>query len=192
MAKLQNFNGKFCESEYEQAFLSYLQEEGWKYLAGTQVVRHKKRAVLVEEDLKTFLAARNPDLTKDEIQEIMDKIRLVGSESDFATLHKVYGWMVNGIQFTPKNGRARMVNLIDFENHENNIFRAVNQFTVEYTNNGKTKVRIPDILLFVNGLPLCIIELKNPSESNAPFSMLMSKLQFAIGGIFLIFYIIVL
>lgn len=167
MAKLQNFNGKFCESEYEQAFLSYLQEEGWKYLAGTQVVRHKKRAVLVEEDLKTFLAARNPDLTKDEVQEIMDKIRLVGSESDFATLHKVYGWMVNGIQFTPKNGRARMVNLIDFENHENNIFRAVNQFTVEYTNNGKTKVRIPDILLFVNGLPLCIIELKNPSESNA-------------------------
>lgn len=42
MAKLQNFNGKLCESEYEEAFLSYLQEAGWKCLAGSQVVRNKK------------------------------------------------------------------------------------------------------------------------------------------------------
>lgn len=167
MAKLKNFNGKLCESDYEAAFLSYLQEEGWNYLAGNQVVRNKKRDVLAEEDLKSFLVKTNPDFAKDEVQEIVDKVRLVGAESDFATLHKVYGWMVNGIQFTPKDGLARMVNLIDFENPQNNIFCAVNQFAVEYTNNGKTKPRIPDILLFVNGLPLCIIELKNPSEPNA-------------------------
>lgn len=117
--------------------------------------------------MKAFLAETNPDLAPDEVQEIVDKVRLVGSESDFATLHKIYGWMVNGIQFTPKDGLARMVNLIDFEYHKNNVYRAVNQFAVEYTNNGKAKVRIPDILLFVNGLPLCIIELKNPSEANA-------------------------
>ena len=71
------------------------------------------------------------------------------------------------MQFTPKDGLARMVNLIDFENPQNNIFCAVNQFSVEYTNNGKNEVRIPDILLYVNGLPLCIIELKSPSEPNA-------------------------
>ena len=60
-----------------------------------------------------------------------------------------------------------MVPLIDFEHPENNIFRAVNQFTVEYTNNGQTENRRPDILLFVNGLPLCVIELKNPADANA-------------------------
>ena len=49
----------------------------------------------------------------------------------------------------------------------NNVFRAVNQFTVEYTNNGQTQTRRPDILLFVNGMPLCIIELKNPADKNA-------------------------
>ena len=57
-----------------------------------------------------------------------------------------------------------MVNLIEFEDPEKNVFRAVNQFTVEYTNNGQTQTRRPDILLFVNGMPLCIIELKNPAD----------------------------
>ena len=60
-----------------------------------------------------------------------------------------------------------MVNLIDFENPEKNVFRAVNQFIVEYTNNGQTENRRPDILLFVNGIPLCIVELKNPADGNA-------------------------
>ena len=60
-----------------------------------------------------------------------------------------------------------MVTLIDYEKPENNIFRAVNQFTVEYTNNGQTKTRRPDILLFVNGLPLCVMELKNPADAHA-------------------------
>ena len=57
--------------------------------------------------------------------------------------------------------------LIDFENPENNIFRVVNQFAVEYTNNGQTETRRPDILLYVNGLPLCIFELKNPADPTA-------------------------
>ena len=97
----------------------------------------------------------------------MDNVRLVGAESDFATLHKVYGWMVDGVQFTPQAGLPRMVNLIDFENPENNLFRAVNQFTVEYTNNGQKETRRPDVILFVNGMPLCVIELKNPADAHA-------------------------
>lgn len=90
-------------------------------------------------------------------------MRLVGAENDFATLHKVYGWMIDGVQFTPQSGTPRMVALIDYENPGNNIFRCVNQFTVEYVNNGQKQTRRPDVLLFVNGLPLCVIELKNPA-----------------------------
>ena len=114
MAKLQNFNGKFCESDYEEAILSYL-EEGWNYLAGSQVSRTFFRDVLIVDDMKVFLSKTNPDLTAEDVQEIVDKVRLAGAESDFATLHKVYGWMANGIQFAPKDGLARMVQLIDFE-----------------------------------------------------------------------------
>ena len=113
------------------------------------------------------MSKTNADLTADEIHQIMDKVRLVGAESEFSTLHTVYGWMVDGVQFTPQSGLARMVALIDFEHPENNIFRAVNQFTVEYINNGQKENRRPDILLYVNGMPLCIIELKNPADANA-------------------------
>ena len=120
--------------------------------------------------MEQFLSKTNPDLIADEIRQIMDTVRLVGADSEFATLHKVYGWMVDGIQFTPQSGLARMVNLIDFENPDNNIFRAVNQFTVEYTNNGQKENRRPDILLFVNGMPLCVIELKNPADRSSNLS----------------------
>lgn len=167
MAKLQNYNGRFCESEFENAFLAYLEAEDWQYLAGSSMARRSKRDVLYEDDLEQFLSKTNPDLTVDEVRQLMDTVRLAGAESDFATLHKVYGWMVNGIQFTPQSGEPRMIALIDFEHPDSNIFRAVNQFTVEYTNNGQVENRRPDILLFVNGLPLCIIELKNPADANA-------------------------
>lgn len=167
MAKLQNYNGHYCESQYEYAFLSFLEDEGWHYLAGNSIHRSSKRDVLYLDDMEQFLSKNNPDLTAEEVQQIMDTVRLVGAESDFATLHKVYGWMVDGVQFTPQTGLPQMVNLIDFEHPENNLFRAVNQFTVEYTNNGQKENRRPDIVLFVNGMPLCIIELKNPADANA-------------------------
>lgn len=117
--------------------------------------------------MEQFLSKTNSDLTADEIRQIMDSVRLVGSESEFSTLHKVYSWMVNGIQFVPQTGLARMISLIDFEHPQSNIFHVVNQFSVEYTNNGQKETRRPDILLFVNGMPLCIIELKNPADANA-------------------------
>lgn len=167
MAKLHNYNGHYCESQYEYAFISFLENEGWTYLAGNSIPRDSKRDVLYMDDMEQFLSKTNPDLTAEEVRQIMDTVRLVGAESDFATLHKVYGWMVDGVQFTPQAGLPRMVNLIDFENPENNLFRAVNQFTVEYTNNGQKENRRPDVILFVNGMPLCVIELKNPSDANA-------------------------
>ena len=167
MAKLQNYNGRYCEQEYEYAFLAYLEAEGWQYLSGNSIVRASKRDVLYMDDLEHFLSSTQPDLLTDEIRQIMDTVRLAGAESDFATLHKLYGWMVNGIQFTAKNGITRMVALIDFDHPEANVFRVVNQLKVEYVNNGMVENRRPDVLLFVNGMPLCVIELKNPADAHA-------------------------
>ena len=167
MAKLKEYNGHYCESEYEYAFIGFLEAEGWDYIAGNNINRISKRDVLIADDFKKFIANTNPELTEDEVTQIFDNVRLVGAESDFATLHKVYGWMVDGIQFTPQDGLAKMVPLIDFENPDKNIFRVVNQFAVEYTNNGQKENRRPDVLLFVNGMPLCVVELKNPADANA-------------------------
>ena len=167
MAKLKEYNGYYCESEYEYAYIGFLEAESWQYLSGNNIPRPSKRDVLYTDDLAAFLSKKNPDLNADEISQLVDNVRLVGAESDFATLHKVYGWMVDGIQFTPQSGMARMVSLIDFDTTKNNIFRVVNQFVVEYTNNCKKENRRPDVLLYVNGMPLCVIELKNPADANA-------------------------
>ncbi len=169
MAKhhLTNINGRFVESDFENALILFLEAEGWQYLYGDNIPRNDRKEVLYMDDLLQFLEKTNPDLEDDDIRRIADNIRLVGSDSDFATLHLMYGWMVNGMQYTPKSGIARMVALIDFGNIGNNTFRAVNQFTVEYVNNGETKTRRPDVLLYINGLPVCVIELKSPSAANA-------------------------
>lgn len=166
MTTLTNYNGRYCESEFEDAFVGFLENAGWQYTAGNDIHRSKSE-VLIAEDFKQFIAETNPQLTNEEVTQIYDNVRLAGAENDFATLHKVYGWMVDGVQFTPQNSLAQMVPLIDFEHPENNIFRVVNQFVVEYTNNGQKENRRPDVLLFVNGLPLCVIELKNPADAHA-------------------------
>ena len=167
MAKLKEYNGRYCESEYEYAFIGFLESEGWRYSSGNSIFRVNKRDMLLADDFKKFITDTSSDLTEDEVTQIFDSVRLVGAESDFATLHKVYGWLVDGIRFIARDGLPRMIPLIDFENPDKNIFRVVNQFTVEYTNNGRKKNRRPDVLLFVNGVPLCIIELKNPVDANA-------------------------
>ena len=104
MAKLKEFNGRYCESDYENAFISFLEGVGWQYLSGGSMPRDSQRQILYTDDLEQFLSNANSELTPDEVRQIIDTVRLAGAESDFATLHKVYGWMVNGIQFTPQNG----------------------------------------------------------------------------------------
>ena len=167
MAKLKNYNGRYCESDYEYAFIAFLENVGWTYTAGNNISRAKKTDVLIAEDFRAFIEKTNPDLLTEEVEQLYDTVRLAGAESDFATLHKVYKWMVDGIKFTPQSSLQMMVSLIDFDTPENNIFRVVNQLTVDYINNGQRENRRPDVLLYVNGMPLCVIELKNPADANA-------------------------
>ena len=167
MGKLKEFNGIYCESDYEYTFIELLKREGWKYLSGKALKRLKKTDVLITDDFIEFISSTNKTLADDEIQQIFDIVRLVGSESDFETLHKVYNWLVDGIQFTPNDGLPQMVKLIDFEHPERNVFRLVNQLEIEYTSQGEKRPRIPDVLLYVNGFPVCITELKNPTDARA-------------------------
>ncbi len=157
----------FYESNYENAFIEYLVNEGWIYLYGNDLPRENKRSVIYRDDLATYLSNAYEELKEDEINQIVDNITFVGDVSDFATLHKVYKWLVNGYIFKSTGGKSKSIKLIDFDNYENNKFKVVNQLTVEYTNNGNNENRRPDVLLYVNGIPLCVIELKNPTNANA-------------------------
>lgn len=82
MARLKEYNGHYCESEYEYAFIGFLETEGWKYTSGNKLSRVTKRDVLIEDDFKKFIADGNLDLTEDEVTQIYDTVRLVGAESD--------------------------------------------------------------------------------------------------------------
>ena len=174
MAKhLKNINGHFVESDYENALIVFLEREGWQYLFGDSITRANRKEVLYLDDLLQFLKDNHKNVKDEELQRIADNVRLIGADSDFATLHKVYQWMVNGVPAVDKDGRPTTVNLIDFgcldnpQNKNTNIFRVVNQLTVDYINNGETKNRRPDVLLYVNGIPVCVIELKNPADEKA-------------------------
>lgn len=88
----------------------------------------------------------------------INRINVYGQEKEPATYRLAkMNLALRGISHT----------LIDFETPENNIFHVVNQLTVDYINNGQRENRRPDVLLYVNGMPLCIIELKNPADSHS-------------------------
>lgn len=167
MPKLKQYNGRFCEYDFENVFIQYLESAGWTYLAGEDIARSKLDETLILEDLKSFLQDSNPDLADEDINQICDSMRLIGGQTQFETLHKAYNYFVDGLQYTGSDGIPRTINFIDFEHTDKNIFKVVNQFTVEYINNNEKKNRRPDILLYVNGFPLCIIELKNPADDKA-------------------------
>ena len=76
MNGLKNHNGRYCESDYENAFISFLEAEGWQYLAGNSMTRGSMREVLYVDDLEQFLHKTNPDLTTDEVRQIRENVRL--------------------------------------------------------------------------------------------------------------------
>lgn len=167
MNSLKDYNGHFCESDYEYALISFLEDEGWSYQSGKNLPRITKRDVLNIDDLESYLIKTYSFLSENEIKRLSDIIKLIGAETDFATLHKFYKWVVDGYIFQSDSGEPISINLIDFANPSNNIFKVVNQLSINYTNNGKTENRRPDILLYINGIPVCVMELKNPVDVNA-------------------------
>ena len=164
---LTNYNGRFCEQDFENALIQMFVDNGWEYLFGDNIERSSGTEVLIADDIRSFLEKQYNFLTTEEVSEIVNRISLAGDDTQFATMHKIYTMLVNGIQFTTADGSPQIIHFIDYGNCANNTFRVVNQFTVDYVNNSQRKNRRPDILLYVNGIPLCVIELKSPTKANA-------------------------
>lgn len=157
--------GKFYESEYEKGFCELLTEAGWTYTHGGKLDR-KTTETLYEKDLRAYLDGRYPDLSDVEKSAIIANLRNIGEDTLYHTLRASFVLYRDGYLFNRMEKEEQVhIEYIDFEHPEKNIFRVVNQFEVAY--NGIDKIRIPDVLLLVNGIPTCIIELKNPTDSNA-------------------------
>lgn len=156
--------GKLYESDFEEAFISLLKDTHWAYTYGENLSR-KQTDPLIEEDLRNYLAARYhvKGLTANEVDGIVGNLRNVGGRNEYYALQNTFYLYRDGYDFHPQEGEPFKLEYIDFDNPGRNIFRCVNQFTmIQGTEN-----RRPDIMLYVNGIPVCIIELKNPTTENA-------------------------
>lgn len=160
-------NGKYYESEYEEAFVELLSECGWRHTYGEELHRPYDMCLL-EDDLKAYLmeAYADEQLTENEVEAIIANLRNIGEGNGYLTLRKTFTTYRDGFLFQRHdNDRTLWIYYIDFDNVERNTFRVVNQFVVSY--NAGRNTRRPDVMLFVNGIPVSIVELKNPVDENA-------------------------
>jgi type I restriction enzyme R subunit len=158
--------GKYYESDYEEALIDLLVQQGWEYKHGVSIARNNRETLLVD-DLTDYLQQRYTELQASDIEEIINRLRHVSGQTHFELLRNTYALVLNGFRYTRKqDGKTFDIEFVDFvPQNENNTYRCVNQFEVGY--GLKDDKRIPDVLLFVNGIPLCIFELKNPTDFNA-------------------------
>lgn len=157
---------RFYESDYEEVLIQLLQEQGWEYTHGGNIHRNNREALLVD-DLKAYLHIRYAELTDEDTDEVINYLRHVSGQTQFEQLRNTYYLVRDGYRYTRHaDGKHFDIGYIDFESPiGKNIFRCVNQFEIGYGHN--SDIRIPDVMLFVNGIPLCIFELKNPTDQNA-------------------------
>lgn len=149
---------KFAEEELEKAIISLFEEEGYEYLPGNSIHR-KFEDILLEDDLKTFLKNRYADenLTDLELKTILNRLSNISSSPIYLASREAFLLVTEGfnLEREDKSKLALHVSYIDFDNPENNIFKVVNQYSVR-----DKELRRPDLLIFVNGIPLTIFEFK--------------------------------
>ena len=168
---MRNF---ISEDDIEQAILSKLKAEPFKYdilicdaspdkrdVLPDGTGRNSKKECILPDVMLSSLKRINPAIEDDKIKEIVKTLRQDYTGTDIVdTNYKLYRQIRNNIKITVRrNGKEDFdfVKLIDFEHPENNTFTAVSQMWIQ----GKVYYRRPDILIFVNGMPLVFIELKN-------------------------------
>lgn len=152
----------FTEDTFEQAVLEIFQNLGYTFLHGPDIDRDYTSPVL-ESVLRDSLVKLNKGLPIEAIQEAISKLKNFESGSQLQKNMTFMDYLQNGITvryYVKGEERNSLVYLIDYENVNRNAFYAVNQFT--YVENGNN--RRPDIIVFINGLPLVVIELKSPSK----------------------------
>lgn len=157
--------GFFTEDTYEQAVIELFEHMGYEHLYAPDLDRDYT-SPLLDATLRDSLVRINRSLPAEAIDEAISKLRSFESGSLVQKNTVFTDYLQNGVPvkfFVRGEERASIVRLIDYAHTELNTFYVVNQFT--FIDNGNN--RRPDIILFINGLPLVLMELKSPSQDEA-------------------------
>jgi len=170
------------ENEIEEIALSYLESLGYSYLLGTDISpdgEHPERQyneVVLVTRLRDAIDKLNPNISQDAKEDALKKVLRTDSPNLLINNETFHRYLTDGVdvEVRTENGiRGEKVYIVDFETPENNEFLAINQFTIIEGNQNKR----PDIILFINGLPLVVIELKNAVDENTNLKSAFNQLQ---------------
>lgn len=156
--------GKFTEDELEKAIISLLEQQGYDYVHGDYIHR-KYEDILLLDDLRTFISKRyaSDNLSENEMQKIINRINLIPSTPLYTRNREAF-WLVNeGFDLVRDDASdvALHIDFIDFDEPNNNFFKVVNQYSIQ-----GERLRRPDLLLFINGIPVAIFEFKTAIEED--------------------------
>jgi len=174
---------KITENDIELYAIKELESLGYTYIYGPEIgpdsdhsLRTSYDQVVLTDHLKNAIATLNPDIPSTAQEDAVKQVMRIGSPdllTDNETFHRL---LTEGVTVTYRkddNQRGDKIKLVDFDNVDNNTFHVINQFTVIENNNNKR----PDVILFINGLPLVIIELKNAVDENATIRSAYKQIQ---------------
>jgi type I restriction enzyme R subunit len=151
----------------ENSALNWFKEIGYSYIPGSDLTPDKEREsykdVILKKRFIQAIKTLNPFLTDNLAEEVYTKLKDI-DHPDFIIKGKIfYEYLTKGLKLNYREREeeiTRIVKLIDFENPENNEFLIVNQFKVEYYYQNNIH-RIPDLVVFINGLPIAVFEFKS-------------------------------
>lgn len=176
----------FSESVVEDATLEWLEGLGYTVLHGPEIAAGEPGAerddsgyhdVILERRLRQSLERLNPMLPPEALQDAYKRLTISDEPSMVTANHALHQRLVEGVtvEYSRPDGSigGALAHVIDFNHPENNDWVAVNQFTVVEGQNN----RRPDVLIFLNGLPIVLMELKNPADENATIWSAFDQIQ---------------
>lgn len=173
------------EQQLEDLCIGWFQQTGWQFAHGPDIApegdrpeRGDFRQVVLRERLLAALARINPQIPASALEQAAHTLHTVSEPMLVVRNRAVHRLLLGGVDvsFAKVDGEGKtndLVNLIDFANPTNNEFLVVSQFTVA----GTKQPRRPDLVVFVNGLPLAVIELKNPANEQTDIWDAFNQLQ---------------
>ena len=158
---MANFN----EHALEMSIMELFKDEGYTYVSGDQIHRERTE-VLLTDDMKQYLYNRyaKDGITPSEVDSVILMLRNI-SGTIYEANKAVFKLLCDGFILNREDRTQKdlYIELIDFDTPENNIFKVVNQFEIEGVNN---QLRIPDGIVFVNGIPVVVLEFKSAVQEN--------------------------